>query len=82
MAITHRWKVIGVATLVVLSSAFFFAQVGKTFVPEEDESRFVISVHTPLGSNLDYTSGKISRGRGHSGQAPGCLQLLRDYRPW
>ncbi|MGA9031231.1 MAG: efflux RND transporter permease subunit [Sulfuricaulis sp.] len=60
-AITHRWKVIGIATLVVLSSTFFFAQVGKTFVPEEDESRFVISVHTPLGSNLDYTSGKISR---------------------
>ncbi|HSD97151.1 MAG TPA: efflux RND transporter permease subunit [Sulfuricaulis sp.] len=61
LAIIHRWKVIGVATLVVLSSVFFFAQVGKTFVPEEDESRFVISVHTPLGSNLDYTSGKISR---------------------
>jgi HAE1 family hydrophobic/amphiphilic exporter-1 len=60
MAISHRWKVIGVATLVVLSSAFFFAQVGKTFVPEEDESRFVITAHTPLGSNLDYTSGKIS----------------------
>ena len=60
LAIAHRWKVIGVATLVVLSSAFFFAQIGKTFVPEEDESRFVISVRTPLGSNLDYTSRKIA----------------------
>jgi HAE1 family hydrophobic/amphiphilic exporter-1 len=59
--IANRWKVIGLATLVVLSSVFFFARVGKTFVPEEDESRFVISVHTPLGSNLDYTSGIISQ---------------------
>ncbi|WP_372522739.1 efflux RND transporter permease subunit [Sulfuricaulis sp.] len=61
LTIANRWKVIGLASLVVLSSAFFFAQVGKTFVPEEDESRFVISVHTPLGSNLDYTSGIISQ---------------------
>ncbi|MEK7223885.1 MAG: efflux RND transporter permease subunit [Pseudomonadota bacterium] len=60
LTIAHRWKVIGVASLVVLSSVFFFAQVGKTFVPEEDESRFMISAQTPLGSNLDYTSAKIA----------------------
>ena len=60
LAIAHRWKVIGIAALVVMSSIFFFAQVGKTFVPEEDESRFMISARTPLGSNLDYTAGKIA----------------------
>ncbi len=60
LSIAHRWKVIGVAALVVMSSIFFFAQVGKTFVPEEDESRFVVSARTPLGSNLDYTAGKIA----------------------
>ncbi|MBI5783149.1 MAG: efflux RND transporter permease subunit, partial [Gammaproteobacteria bacterium] len=43
-----------------MSSVFFFSQVGKTFVPEEDESRFMISARTPLGSNLDYTAGKIA----------------------
>jgi len=56
----HRWKVVGIALLVVASSVFFFAKVGKTFVPEEDESRFLISVQTPLGSNLDYTSAKVA----------------------
>ncbi len=60
LTLTHRWKVIGIAALVVLSSAYFFAQVGKTFVPEEDESRFMILAQTPLGSNLDYTSSKIA----------------------
>jgi len=60
LTMANRWKVIGIAALVVASSAFFFAQVGKTFVPEEDESRFMISARTPLGSNLDYTSGKIA----------------------
>jgi len=56
----HRWWVIGIALLVVGSSVFFFARVGKTFVPEEDESRFMIAVQTPLGSNLDYTATRIT----------------------
>jgi HAE1 family hydrophobic/amphiphilic exporter-1 len=45
---------------VVLSSAFS-SLIGKTFVPEEDESRFVISYSTRASFNLDYTSGKISQ---------------------
>ena len=60
LAMANRWKVIGLAALVVFSSAYFFAQVGKTFVPEEDESRFMITARTPLGSNLDYTAAKIA----------------------
>jgi HAE1 family hydrophobic/amphiphilic exporter-1 len=60
LTLANRWKVIGIAALVVASSVFFFAEVGKSFVPEEDESRFMISAQTPLGSNLDYTSAKIA----------------------
>lgn len=60
LGLLHRWKVVGVATLVVASSVFFFSAVGKTFVPEEDESRFMVNVQTPLGSNLDYTAGRLT----------------------
>jgi HAE1 family hydrophobic/amphiphilic exporter-1 len=60
MGLRHQWKVILLAALVVASSAFFFIKVGKTFVPEEDESRFLVMVQTPLGSNLDYTSGRLA----------------------
>jgi HAE1 family hydrophobic/amphiphilic exporter-1 len=60
LTLANRWKVIGIAALVVASSVFFFAEIGKSFVPEEDESRFMISAQTPLGSNLDYTSAKIA----------------------
>jgi HAE1 family hydrophobic/amphiphilic exporter-1 len=59
-SLRHGRLVVAGATLVVLSSAFFFANVGKTFVPEEDESRFVVRVTTPLGSNLDYTAGRLT----------------------
>jgi len=60
LALRHRWTVIFIAMLIVASSAFFFVKVGKTFVPEEDESRFIVLVQTPLGSNLDYTSGRLT----------------------
>jgi len=69
-SLRRRWWVVGAATLVVLSSAFFFANVGKTFVPEEDESRFVVRLTAPLGSNLDYTAGRLTAVEAVLGKYP------------
>ncbi|MEK7816507.1 MAG: efflux RND transporter permease subunit [Pseudomonadota bacterium] len=60
LALAHRWKVVLIAVLVVASSVFPFKYVGKTFVPEEDESRFMIMTQAPLGSNIEYTSRKLA----------------------
>ncbi len=59
LGLAHRWKVVLFAVLIVFSSVIPFKYVGKTFVPQEDESRFVITTQTPLGSNLEYTSKKL-----------------------
>jgi HAE1 family hydrophobic/amphiphilic exporter-1 len=56
----HRWKVVISTLLVVASSAYFFANVKKEFVPEADEGRFTVSFKTPLGSSLEYTAGRIT----------------------
>jgi len=58
-SLNHRWKVMLLSSLVVLSSAFFFSKVEKTFLPEQDESRFSVRFKTPLGSNIDYTYRKL-----------------------
>ena len=58
-ALRHRWWVVIVTTLIVATSAFFFLNVGKTFLPDEDESRFRVSLRTPLGSSIDYTDAKL-----------------------
>ncbi len=60
LALAHRWKVVLVAVLVVASSVLPFKYVGKTFVPEEDEARFMIMTQAPLGANLDYTARKLN----------------------
>ena len=58
-ALAHRWKVLGVTVLIVLSSQYFFAQVGKELAPQQDEGRFLVSLRTPLGSSIEYTERKL-----------------------
>lgn len=58
-ALNHRWKVLLVTLLVVLSSTYFVQQVNKEFMPDVDEGRFMVSFKTPLGSNLSYTDSRL-----------------------
>jgi len=59
LALNHRWKVLLITLLAVLSSAWFFQQVKKEFIPEEDEGRFIVYLKTPLGSSVDYTNTRL-----------------------
>ena len=45
--------------LTVASSAFFFASVGKTFAPDQDEGRFLVYLRAPLGASIDYTDSRL-----------------------
>ncbi|MEW6313013.1 MAG: efflux RND transporter permease subunit [Pseudomonadota bacterium] len=59
LSLAHRWKVVLVTIAVVLSSGYFFASVGKTFVPDQDESRFMVFFKTPLGTSIEGTNEKL-----------------------
>ncbi|MBI5638659.1 MAG: efflux RND transporter permease subunit [Nitrospinae bacterium] len=59
-ALSHRWKVVLFTAATVLSTGFFFAMVGKEFVPKEDEGRFIVFFKTPLGSSIDYAAGRLA----------------------
>jgi hydrophobic/amphiphilic exporter-1 (mainly G- bacteria), HAE1 family len=50
-ALEHRAMVVLATVAIVLSSGFFFAQVGKDFIPEEDDGRFNVSFRAPLGTS-------------------------------
>ncbi|HEY3328045.1 MAG TPA: efflux RND transporter permease subunit [Novimethylophilus sp.] len=60
LALEHRWKVVLLTLLVVASSSWFFQQVKKEFVPEEDEGRFIVYLKTPLGASVDYTNSRLA----------------------
>lgn len=55
----HRWTTLGIATLVVASSAFFFNAVGKEFMPDTDVGRIMVILKTPMGSSIEYTDKKV-----------------------
>jgi len=59
-ALRHRWKVVLLTIVAVLSSGFFFASVGKTFMPDEDQARFMVFSKVPLGSSLAYTNARLA----------------------
>ena len=61
LALRFRWSVIFITLLIVASSAWFFINVGKSFVPEEDEGRFMVFIKTPLGSNVEYTNSRLEK---------------------
>ncbi|MBT8050322.1 MAG: efflux RND transporter permease subunit [Gammaproteobacteria bacterium] len=58
-SLRKRGLVLLAAFAAVLSSGFFFTQVDKGFMPEEDEGRFLVAVKAPLGSSIGYTESRI-----------------------
>lgn len=64
-ALRFRWLVVVLTIVAVWPSGFFMGQLGKGFLPEEDEGRFLISFKTPLGSTLEYTDQRVAEVEKH-----------------
>ncbi len=60
-SINHRLLVVGLTIAVVYSSGWFMGQLGKGFMPEEDQGRFIVSLKTPLGSSINYTLDRLKK---------------------
>jgi len=58
-ALRFRWLVIIIAIGIVVASFPILGKLGKGFMPEVDEGRFLINFKTPLGSSLAYTDGRL-----------------------
>jgi HAE1 family hydrophobic/amphiphilic exporter-1 len=58
-ALRFRWTMVFLTLAVVVSSSWFFGQIGKGFMPVQDEGRFLVSFKTPLGSSIGYAAEKL-----------------------
>ena len=59
VAMNKRLLVLLAAFLIVYSSGWFMGQLGKGVMPDEDQSRFIVSIKTPLGSSIEYTLDRL-----------------------
>jgi len=60
-ALAYRWSVLALAALVFVASTYLFSIVGKGFVPQEDENRFMVIFKAPLGASIEDSRHKIEQ---------------------
>lgn len=60
-SMAHRWAIVGLSVLVIISIIPLFMLVGKNFLPEDDQSQFEINLRLPEGSTLSATSALTER---------------------
>jgi HAE1 family hydrophobic/amphiphilic exporter-1 len=77
LSMAHRWVVVGICTMVVATVYPLYRMSGINFTPNEDESRFQISVRLPVGSSLAATQSLMERiARDMREQIPGVSDTL------
>jgi hydrophobe/amphiphile efflux-1 (HAE1) family protein len=54
-ALKHRWKVLGFSTALFMISLIAMGFLRREFVPPQDQSRFLVTLYTKMGSSLQYT---------------------------
>ncbi|MCG2634836.1 MAG: efflux RND transporter permease subunit [Gammaproteobacteria bacterium] len=76
LALRHRLvTVIGAALLVIFGSAYCFANIGKGFMADQDEGRFLVFFRTPVGSSIEYTEQKMHRIE----EAFASYEIVQDF---
>jgi len=75
-SMAHRWAVVLMCVLVVLSIVPLFKFVGKNFLPVDDQSQFEVSVRASEGSTLAATSALVERIAADIRKLPGVTDTL------
>jgi HAE1 family hydrophobic/amphiphilic exporter-1 len=75
-SMAHRWVMVGLCLLVIVSIVPLFMFVGKNFLPVDDQSQFEINVRAPEGSTLASTSTMIERLATDVRTLPGVTHTL------
>jgi HAE1 family hydrophobic/amphiphilic exporter-1 len=55
-SLAHRWVIVAIAVVSLAATVPLFGAVGKTFLPQDDQSELEISVRTPGGFTLAETA--------------------------
>src|SRR5712671_2125569 len=72
----HRWAIVLLSLLVIISTVPLFMLVGKNFLPVDDQAQFEINVRLPEGSTLSTTSALSERIAADMRKLPGVTDTL------
>lgn len=69
-ALGLRWLVVGGAVALFAGSLFLFRGIPAEFVPAQDQSLFLASINTPIGSSLQFTDNVFKKAEALLKQRP------------
>jgi HAE1 family hydrophobic/amphiphilic exporter-1 len=75
-SMAHRWAIVLLSVLVIVSTVPLFMFVGKNFLPVDDQAQFEINVRAPEGSTLSSTSALAERMAADVRKLPGVTDTL------
>ena len=76
-SMAHRWAIVITCAVVIVSIYPLYLLSGVSFTPNEDESRFQVSVRLPVGSSLAATQSLLDRAaRDIRERLPGVTDTL------
>jgi HAE1 family hydrophobic/amphiphilic exporter-1 len=76
-SMAHRWTIVVLCLVAVISIVPLFMLAGINFLPEEDESQFEVSLRAPEGTSLAATQSVLERmARDLREQLPGVESTL------
>src|SRR5258706_861344 len=75
-SMAHRWAIVLLSLLVIVSTVPLFMLVGKNFLPVDDQAQFEINVRLPEGSTLSTTSALSERIAADMRKLPGVTDTL------
>ena len=75
-SMAHRWAIVGLSVLVIISTLPLFMFVGKNFLPVDDQAQFEINARLPEGSTLSVTAALSERMAADVRKLPGVTDTL------
>src|SRR5216117_796939 len=75
-SMAHRWAIVLLSILVIVSTVPLFMFVGKNFLPIDDQSQFEVNLRTPEGSTLSGTAALSERIAADMRKLPGVTDTL------
>lgn len=75
-SMSHRWVIVSLSIVVVLSAAPMMMNMGVDFLPVEDQGEFEVAVRAPVGSSLEGTESVLARVEKDLQTLPGVRDQL------
>jgi hydrophobic/amphiphilic exporter-1 (mainly G- bacteria), HAE1 family len=72
----HRWVIVSACVVVLCSIVPLFMNIGKDFLPNDDQSEFEVTVRMPPGSSLEGSDAVMKGLESEVKKVPGIRNML------